>query len=431
VAHLTTHVPSVHALEMFIPELKEKFQRRLAMDVGQRLITLASEPDVPPGPLLEDAEEAVKTLRRMANPDKPLTVRNANDLLEQSLPQNDHILGDRLLARGQSLTILGAGGLGKSRLLLQLAASCIAGRPFLQLRTHAPGSRWLVLQTENSNRRLQQDLQALRQWLGDQWEEVGRRLLLHTVEHGQDSFVQLNARGAFERLSDVIEEHAPDVICFDPLNCFGAGELNNDGDMRAACQAITQLCHQSNPQRAIIVLHHALTGRFGAARATGFERSSFGRNSKLLHAWTRGQINVAPAEADNNSSLVISCGKCSNGEEFGVFGARLNPSTLIYEADPEFNVAAWEKSVVAPERAEPVDVLLTLCAREPLRRKDAVEQLLKQGISRATAYRAVQEALQRRWIQLHENGTLQLNEEGETGGIEQGELLIPHSHDKK
>src|SRR5688572_9100744 len=88
-----------------------------------------------------------------------------------------------------------------------------------------------------------------------------------------------------------------------------------------------------------------LTGRVGAARATGFDRSSFGRNSKLLYAWTRGQINIAPQGPNDNSRLVVSCGKCSNGEEFPPFGIRLNRELMIYEPDPQFNLPDWEAGV--------------------------------------------------------------------------------------
>jgi hypothetical protein len=406
---LADETPSAHGLSSFIPELKEKHQRRLVLDVSRRLEKLAVDGSAPPGPLLEDAEHAVKYLRRTANP-QTFTVRSAGQLIEQSFLENDNILGDRLLAKGQPMTILGAGGLGKSRLLLQLAACCITGRPFLDLRTHAPGLRWLILQTENSNRRLQQDLQALRTWLGDAWDEVTSRLFIHTLESCTDSFVQLNSAGHCQRLADVIEAYEADVVCFDPLNCFSSGDLNNDGEMRATCQAITALAQGTRADRAVVVLHHALTGRMGAARATGFERSSFGRNSKLLHAWTRGQINVAPADPNDNNRLVISCGKCSNGEEFDCFGVRLNRETMIYEPDREFNLAAWEKKVTAPAPPpEPVDLLMTICA-EARPRHNAVQKLIQQGVSRSRAYRAVEEAMERRWIILREDGCLHLSE---------------------
>jgi len=224
-------------------------------------------------------------------------------------------------------------------------------------------------------------------------------LFIHTVEQSDDCFVQLDIPGVRGRLARAIAQINPDVVCFDPLNCFGVGDLNRDGDMRASCQALTQLCAEGRADRAIVVLHHALTGKIGAARATGFERSSFGRNSKLLQAWTRGQINIAPASADDNGRLVVSCGKCSNGEEFAPFAINLNPETMIYEAEPEFDHEAWQRRLIEGSSREPEDDLIDLCAT-PLSRTEAVAKLIAKGHSRATAYRIVQRALSEELVRL-------------------------------
>ena len=111
----------------------------------------------------------------------------------------------------------------------------------------------------------------------------------------------------------------------------------------------------------------------GAARATGFDRSSFGRNSKLLHAWTRGSINIAPQGPNDNNRLVVSCGKCSNGEEFAPFGIRLNRATMTYESDPGFNLHDWEAGVQEGRKREALDELIDLCEAEPCSRRAAVK----------------------------------------------------------
>lgn len=398
IATLPDAVASVWSLPLFIEELKEMQQRRLALDVARRLLQAAGDKGAPAGQLLEDAETAFAQMRKITAP-KALTIRTAAELLEESLVDNDNLLGDRLLARGQSLTLLGAGGIGKSRLLLQLAACSITGRPFLGLRVHVPDLKWLIFQAENSKRRLQTDLQRLRAWLGDDWTRVASRLYIHTVEHADDCFVQLDQPGVRTRLGNVITQIDPDVVCFDPLNCFGVGDLNRDGDMRNTCQAITQLCAEGRADRAVVVLHHALTGKAGAARATGFDRSSFGRNSKLLQAWTRGQINLAPASGDDNARLVVSCGKCSNGEEFAPFAARLNPATMIYEAEPGFDHQAWQRQLSEGPARRPEDDLLDLC-EQPQPRNEAARQLVARGHSQASAYRIIQRALEDNLVRL-------------------------------
>jgi hypothetical protein len=398
IGSLSETVPSAAAIPMFIEDLKDKHHRRLALDVARRLTKVAADKSAPAAQLLADSEEAFRSVRRMSAP-VPYTVRTAAELVAEEITEGDNLLADRLLARGQSLTLLGAGGIGKSRLLLQLAACSITGRPFVSLRVHSPNLKWLIFQAENSKRRLQEDLRRLRHWLGEaDWERVAQRLFIHTVEGAEDCFVQLDQPGVRQRLADVIERFDPDVVCFDPLNCFGIGDLNRDSDMRATCLAITQLSavgrdgKDGRQPRATVVLHHALTGKAGAARATGIERSSFGRNSKLLQAWTRGQINLAPASAHDNLRLVLSCGKCSNGEEFAPFAIRLDPHSMIYEAEPEFDHAAWQRQLAEGPQREPEDDLLDIC-QHPQLRSDAVRKLIDKGYSQATAYRIIQRAL--------------------------------------
>ena len=408
IASLDMTVPSAAGISMFIEDLKDKHHRRLALDVSRRLAKVAADKSAPAAQLLEDSEEAFRAVRRMSSA-TPLTIRSAAQLINEQISEGDNLLADRLLARGQSLTLLGAGGLGKSRLLLQLAACCITGRPFVSLRVHQPNLKWLIFQAENSKRRLQEDLCHLRNWLGEyDWQRVAERLFIHTVEGEQDCFVQLDQPGVRQRPGDVIERFDPDVVCFDPLNCFGIGDLNRDSDMRATCLAITQLSavgrdgKDGRPPRATIVLHHALTGKAGAARATGIERSSFGRNSKLLQAWTRGQINLAPASANDNARLVLSCGKCSNGQEFEPFAIRLNAETMIYEAEPEFDHAAWQRQLAEGLQRTPEDDLLDIC-QHPQARADAVRKLLEKGYSQATAYRIIQRAQSENLVRLDGN----------------------------
>ena len=82
----------------------------------------------------------------------------------------------------------------------------------------------------------------------------------------------------------------------------------------------------------------------------GFERASFGRNSKVLLSWTRAQINLAPYEADNNEVLVVASGKSNNAEEFEPFGIRLDSETMTYERDDSVDLEAWKERIGADTR---------------------------------------------------------------------------------
>jgi hypothetical protein len=142
-------------------------------------------------------------------------------------------------------------------------------------------------------------------------------------------------------IQKAIESRNFGAVVIDPLNDFIAGDPNKDADMKNSLQILSRLCRRGNPDRALVVLHHALTGKAGAARATGHDRASFARNSKTLHAWTRGQINLAAVDADSNDRLVVACGKCSNGKEFPAFGIALNPESMIYNCDSTVDIEGW------------------------------------------------------------------------------------------
>lgn len=334
-----------------------------------------------------------------------LTLRRPDELLAQQFDDSDIVLGDRLLAKGQPLVIAAQGGTGKSRLALQMVAAIAAGRKFLAFETGGHDMRWLILQTENSNRRLQQDLARIKAWLGDDWPRFAERVVFHTIENDDDGFVSLDSPENQVVIGKAIESARPDGVVIDPLNDFAAGDLNKDADMKNTLQTLSRLCRRGNPLRALIVLHHSLTGKAGAVRATGYDRSSFARNSKTLHAWTRGQINLAPVDADNNDRLIVACGKCSNGREFPAFGVRLDAG-MIYECDPTVDVAAWQSELsgkagsleMSPQMV--AEVVAELCKDTGAPKKPRLVKALREetGCSQPGAYKAIGRAERARTI---------------------------------
>jgi hypothetical protein len=332
-----------------------------------------------------------------------LSIRTPDELLAMEFDDEDCILGDRLLAHGQSIVIAGQGGLGKSRLLLQFIVACRAGIPFIGFETRGHDLTWLVLQAENSNRRLQKDLAALRAWIGEKlWSQVSAGLFIHTLETDADNFLSLDNEHTQAGIRALIEKVKPDGIAWDSLYNFGVGNLNSDEDMTATLLSIARLSKCGNPQRAIVTLHHALTGKSGMAKAQGFERGGFARNSKVLHQWTRGQINVAPGLPDSNDVLVLTCGKCSNGKEFLPFAVRLDPETMIYAPDETFDLSAWQKEVTGQKGNEPKmtpERVRGLC-HASMPKADLAKAIITDcGCARQVAYKHIQHAEEKGMIE--------------------------------
>jgi hypothetical protein len=277
-------------------------------------------------------------------------------------------------------------------MLLQWAAVSIAGQPFIGIETHGAGLRWLVFQVENANRRLQSDLNHLRAAYRDDWATINERLLIHTLETDRDGWLSLDAEENQFAIAQAIETHAPDIVVFDPLNQFAIGDPNKDQDMAATCQIITRLCRKGNPQRAITILHHTITGRAGAAKSFGVERAGYGRNSKVLQAWTRGQINLAPISEDSSDLLAVLCGKCSNGKEFAPFAVRLNPETMLYEVAPDVDMDAW-RADMAGKSSGPLmtpSKVRELCHVGGMEKSELARAIIADcGCARGTAYRQI------------------------------------------
>ncbi len=296
-----------------------------------------------------DRMEVIAVLEEAkASSKSKLTIRSVKELLGFAFTDSDNYFGDRILAEGQPATILGPGGVGKSRIVLQQAISMILGREFLGVKTHASWKRWLFIQTENSNRRLQVDLKGMIQGMklgAAAMQALEECLIIHTIEHEGDGFLALENRDEFQAVQNLITDLNPDFVVFDPLNTFTLGDLNSDADMRALCTAITQATKRGNPKRVPIVLHHSLTGKAGAQRATGWDKASYGRNSKVLQAWTRSQVNIVPRDPEDATKLLITCGKNNNGAHFPDIAAAFDEDAGIYVVDESYDPQEFQESV--------------------------------------------------------------------------------------
>src|SRR5438552_6883380 len=95
------------------------------------------------------------TCRRilMSSSKPSLSFRSPNEILAMEFDDSDMILGDRYIAEGQLGSLCGGGGVGKSRLISQVAVCQRLGVPFCGMPIYGPPRKWMFFQTENSLRR--------------------------------------------------------------------------------------------------------------------------------------------------------------------------------------------------------------------------------------------------------------------------------------
>ena len=342
---------------------------------------------------------------------KKLTIRKMSEVIAMPRDEAENVLGDRLLGLGGKLVILGQGGIGKSRLATQLAVCICAGIPFGELHTHGMGKKWLVMQAENSNSRLADDFMALEKWLGPMdWEEIDKRIWFHTLETDDDCMISLKNKKTVQQIKDIIEEIQPDGVIWDSLYNFSLGDLNSDEGMSETIRTISECTKTGHALRMIILLHHSASGKAGAAKSVGWERVAFGRNSKALFNWARGQINVVPMDPSEPGKLVISCGKCSDGKDFPTFGLELNDETMIYETMKDFDLDAWVEEVNSKSHSKvgrkalvEESIVVSLCA-SGVGHDHLVKKITEEtGVSWSTGKRALKDAADSKAIFKHES----------------------------
>ena len=164
-------------------------------------------------------------------------------------------------------------------------------------------------------------------------EKVRDQLKIHTLETSDDPLLFLSNSKVRAGIYEMIARSEADITVWDPLRNFGIGDLSNDADMGETLNVIGEITRRGNPQRVHHILHHSGTGKLGIAKAIGFDRSSFGRNSKVVLAWVRSQMNMAPVDPAKNDKIIVASGKCNNAEEFAPFGIGFTPATRTYYRD--------------------------------------------------------------------------------------------------
>ena len=224
-SELAAQALPLSSAEFYAEPCWKEYQVRRAKSVAQELAQGLEAQPAQAASIIAAARAALDMVTEDTS--TGLTIRKPDDILAMQFDDSDIMLGDRIIAEAQSCVIAGAGGTGKSRFAFQLVAAIVSGREFIGFNTGKPESRWLFLQTENSNRRLKYDLERVRRWLGDDWHKFQAQVDIHTIENDADGFVNLDSPENQTAIAQAIKAIKPDGIIIDPLNEFSIGDLTS------------------------------------------------------------------------------------------------------------------------------------------------------------------------------------------------------------
>jgi len=334
---------------------------------------------------------------------KPFTIWQPAQFLDWQQSADACLLGAGLIERSEFTSLVGIGGLGKSRISLQLAIAQILSRDWCGLPTHGAPAKWLFISPENGISRWKIDLSKMLQGLTDaDRAKVEQNLRLFAMTPEEDGDVCLADPQVCARLAATLAAEKPGVVVFDPLADMIAGDESKTVDMVETLRRLRTIVCKNAQTAAVLVIHHSRTGAANVAQAgSNFDAGNFARGAKALYSRVRCELQLAPADRDNPNRLVLACGKASNGPKFETRGITFDPETFTYSVDPDFSLDAWRDDVANKRRESAVSIADAVEAvREAYRGGEdvstaaIVEPLRAQtGASAKTIQRRLKEAL--------------------------------------
>jgi len=297
------------------------------------------------------AELAKKKTAASALASRPFVTWKLNDFLSYEQPADQLLLGEGYIQRGQWTSVIGVGGLGKTRAVLWLCICFILEQEWLGLPTHCPGCKILFLSTENGATRWKNDLQKMtRGMTPEQLDRIHTQMDILSLDAGgeDDADPSLNMGDAVAqgRLAATLKHLNPDLIVFDPLADMVDGDENSAESMGNTLRTVRGIQRRAAPRAAGLLIHHARTGAGNVIQAgDNFNAGNFGRGSKTLYSAVRCEIQMAPGDKEDNTRLVVCCGKSNDAPKFPSMGVIFDPVSFRYAKDETWNEADWRAAV--------------------------------------------------------------------------------------
>ena len=336
-------------IDQYCRLVHDAWQRRELIRQAYEIIEDAHKTELENDELIEATERRIAGIDKGAADEKnALSIHGIGTLFDIEVSEHDNVAGDRAV-RGDDLTlILGPPGIGKSRVVTQLAIDMFLGNDwFGHIPIHQRDLKWLFFQTENGVRRLRYELgRQLKGIGGETRARIAENLLILAPIKLSDRLLSFKSPEAVARMRAAVRKHDPDMVVFDPYINFFGGESENDATQAAeAIAEFYSIAHSVRMDNGLIIVHHARMGKAAAASAVGWEGGRYGRGSTALAAAARSAINIAPGNAERDGLLVIAHGKCNDGREFEPFAVRLNDESMLYGHDEDFDMEHWNSTV--------------------------------------------------------------------------------------
>ena len=336
------------------------------------------------------AEGNYDPLEALEAADKYSTADALDIEADESEPPEE-IWGGLRLAPGQLMEVIGGSGLGKSRMMLNLAVNQVLGRDFAGLPTCRRPLKWLFYGNENGFYRFRNDLrQMLKFCTSDERERLRGHIFLPTMARPKDVYVSFADEENRVKLKTTIRYRDADVVVLDPWGAVIDGDELDDGDVRKTIFEIMDiLAANVEKPTAGIILNHSRNGARELADAAGFSAANYGKNSKAIFSVMRNVWNLRPAHiADQITKIELIHAKSSDFAAYEPRAVDFDPRTFTYDLDPAFDHVAWQYEL---ERIKRDGSSLTSEQRTDAYKRQGDEmrrKILEYVISRGHLYRS-------------------------------------------
>jgi hypothetical protein len=353
ITQISGYIPTTATADYHIEKVRELAETRSVLRVfseaGERLaIGYEKASEVLPAVRIKlDAIDA----RNTQLGSKGFPIWTIDEFEKYNPPADDALMGEgdaQVYWRLRELMfIFGPGGVGKSRISLQIAISQILSRSFCKFRMLGPPRRWLLVGNENSARRYKDELSAMLRGFADvERKLVAEHLLILALVDDRADSLSLDDPQALKRWRETAAEFQPDILVVDPWEAvIPGGDCNDPVATREGIRLLRAIFSPHNQNFTPMIVHHAREGAEAARKAEGFDAGSYAKGSKTLRAMARFGINVAPEDPNDGARVVFACGKINDAKKFTTRGAVMDENTHLYHENPDFDLGSWISDV--------------------------------------------------------------------------------------
>jgi hypothetical protein len=264
----------VRELAYHVGEVRNSYQRRQRIEIHTRATRALEEDDLDTYDALQAEMRALRDDEQPEQHDRFPQIDWAQAFAED-FAHMDWLPG-QFMERGQQVTFVGDGKVGKSLFILDWAYRAVAGRPFLGDNARTP-IKVLYFDRENSLR----DIVTRARALGAQPQDLRERLLYRQFPRFSGALDE-SSKAAREFLG-IVDEVKPDVIILDTASRFIAGK-ENDSD---TWLQLYQLIHAPLNARGIACIR---LDHFGKDSDRG-SRGSSAKTQDVDHVWEMRRID--------------------------------------------------------------------------------------------------------------------------------------------